>query len=170
MSEPVSWHHALKPAWHWLLRRLPAVLFARWYTAGHLKGDIKIMLDHAEVLRLHLPKQGGAPSLDFSAKVLNASPYLDIRITRVSVSLSVGGQEYEEAFAEAYDWTGFDVARGRSRLCQLTIWPNEFQMQVVRSCDATKRSVNANVYVSTESAVGPVIIWKVFRRIPLVVK
>ena len=170
MAEPVSWHTALKPVWHWLLKRLPSFLFAKWYPARNLEADIKILLDHADVLRLHLPKQHGAPSLDFSAKILNASPYLDIRISRVSLSLSVSDAEYEEAFAQAYDWTEFDLPCGRSTLCQITMWPNEFQMQVVRCCDETKLPVNATVYVSTESALGTVIAWRVFRRVPLVVK
>jgi hypothetical protein len=170
MPEVISWHQALKPAWRWLLRRLPAILFAKWYNSKDLEKDIEITLNYSDALDLYLPKQRGAPALRFSAKVRNASPYLDIRVKRVSVTLSVGGGEYEELFAEAHDWSEFDVPCGESQLCQLTTWPNEFQTQIVRTCNEGKVPVSATVYVSVESAIGKVISWKIFRRIPLTVK
>jgi hypothetical protein len=124
-----------------------------------------IILDSTEPLMVHLPKEWRPPSLWFSAKILNASPYLDIRVKRVSVSLSVGPGELEEIFADAHDWDEFDVPRGESRLCQLTMWPNEFQTHIVRACHKSKIPVSAIVYVSVESAVGRVVPSKLFRRI-----
>jgi len=124
-----------------------------------------IILDSSEPLKVHLPKEWCPPSLWFWAKVLNASPYLDIRVKRVSVSLMAAHGELEEIFADARDWDEFDLPRGESRLCMLVEWLNQFQTDIVRACHQRRIPVSAIVYVSVESAAGRVVSSKLFRRI-----
>ena len=169
MLDGISWTQFAKPVGHWLLRRLPGVLLARFYSVSNLREDIMIILDSAEPLKVHLPKKWQAPSLCFWARVLNASPYLDIRVKRVSVGLSAGPGELEERFADVSDWDEFDLPRGESRLCMFVGWLNQFQTDIVRECQENRISVTAYVFVCAESPLGEIVTWKPFRRINLVV-
>jgi hypothetical protein len=145
-------------------------LLTRFYSIQHLEEDIMIILDPSQTLDVDLPREWRPPSLRFSFKVVNASPYLDIRVKRVSVFLMVRPGELEEIFAEACDWDEFDVRRGESEHCLLTLWLNEFQTHIVRACHENRMPVNATVFVAVESVLGRAVPFKLFQRITPTVK
>jgi hypothetical protein len=170
VSYGISWGDLAKPVGRWLLRRLPTVVFAKFYSLGDLREDIMIILDSSQPLKVYLPMKWRAPSVWFSAKVLNSSPYLDIRVKRVSLTLSATPGELGEIFADVNDWDEFDLRRGESRDCQLICWLNQFQTEIVRGCQENRISVEATVYVCAESPFGVVVAWKLFRSIHLAIE
>ena len=160
--EALSWHQAVKPIGHWLLKYLPAALFRKFYSLRDLEEDIKITLDSSHPLKVYLPQKWRAPSLELSSNVLNASAYLDIRVKRVSISFSVGPGELEEIFADVTEWDEFDLPRGQTRFCPLTLWLNKFQAEVIQVCLEEREPVTASVFVSIESPIGRTVAFKPF--------
>jgi len=127
-----------------------------------LEEDIKITLDSSHPLKVYLPQKWRAPSLELSSNVLNASAYLDIRVKRVSISFSVGPGELEEIFADVTEWDEFDLPRGQTRFCPLTLWLNKFQAEVIQACLEEREPVTASVFVSIESPIGRTVAFKPF--------
>ena len=165
MPEPLPWRQAVKPIGLWLLKYLPAALFRKFYSLRDLQEDIKITLESSHPLKVYIPEKWRAPWLEFSSNVLNASAYLDIRVKRVGVSFSVGPGELEETFADVTEWDEFDLPRGQTRFCRLTLWLNEFHAEIIRACLEERVPVTVHVYVSIESPIGRTVAFKPFWRI-----
>ena len=170
MLTGISWTQFAKPVGHWLLRRLPMALLARFYSVEQLRKDILIVLASAGPLLVCLPKKWEAPSVWFWAKVLNTSPYVDIHVKWVSVDLSAAVEESEERFVDVCHWDGFDLPRGESRPCMLVGWLNQFQTDIVRECDDKKIPITAYVTVCAESPLGRIVPSMWFRQITLVTR
>ena len=169
MPEGLSWLQAAKPLVIWLLKYLPASLLRKFYSLRDLAADLKITLESSHPLRVYLPQKWRAPSLEFSCNVLNASAYLDIHVKRLVVSFAVGTGESEEIFADVKEWNEFDLPRGETRFCVLSLWLNEFQAEVIRACLEESVPVTPRVFVSMESPIGRTVAFKPFWQIIVIV-
>ena len=159
MTPGISWRHVAEPAGRWLLKKLPAAIFARYYSPRQLGDDIKIRL--ASVV-FRLPGKLKAPSLEINLEAFNMSPHLDVHVTAVRSFLSSDAEAGGDVFAELDDWAGFYLPRGRSRPCMLTYRLNAFQMEVVQECLRVSACLHVFVTLWVDSRIGVVRPFKTF--------
>ncbi len=153
MIPEMPWRTVAEPMGRWLLRRLPAVVFTKYYNPLDLENDIKIRLQSERPIVMR-PGKLRAPSLEIEGEVFNMSPYLDLHVTAVRSSLSADCNAGGDVFAKFDDWGGFDLPRGEPRPFMLTYWLNEFQMRVVSSCLDERVRMTVDVMLYADSRIG----------------
>jgi hypothetical protein len=157
MAEYVPWLVAIRPALRWVWRWLPTRLFRRHYGEREVERDIRLTCEASDPIRLNLPGELQAPSLEFWVKVLNASPYLDVRVSAVHCFLTARNQSITgSVFAQFSRWDALDLPRGRCLPFRCEFWLNEFQLGIVKKFMRGEAWITASFTVWVESKIGRV--------------
>ena len=153
-----------RPGLKWLGRKLPAFLFKHIYAGGDLERDIHLLFEAPDPATVFLPGDLQAPSLEFCVEVLNASPYLDVRVGATHCFLTAhSNQVVGNVFAQFSRWDKRVLLRGGTMLIRIDFWLNEFQLAIVQKYIRGEAWVTASVTVWVESKIGHIHSSRSFR-------
>jgi hypothetical protein len=151
----ITWGSFVKPGARWLLHRLPYTILRRYYSREELEADTRILLETEGHFSLRLPGTLQVPSFNFGVRVLNVSPYVDVRIQGVKSFLSATNASGQGGpFATFDKWLGQDLRRGESRYLRCDYWLNEFQLGIFTKLLHGECWIKASVFVWLQSGIG----------------
>jgi hypothetical protein len=163
MAEYVPWLVATGPALRWVWRWLPTRLFRRHYGEREMEKDIILTCEVGDPVRLCLPGELQAPSLEFWVKAMNTSPYLDVRVSAVHCFLTASNEKIVgNVFAQFARWDTLEIPQGRGIPFHCDFWLNEFQLGIVQKFMRGEAWIKASFTIWVESRIGQIYVSKTF--------